>query len=166
MTKRKSYYATQRRNGTEDEITIYTPGGRQMLCVGFWDAEWDDDPVKHDAEQLKADAMLIVNALNAYRRKSVNSLLKAIKPIKTQLAVITGTMVSDEDVTQETLDAAYDHHEHLRAVEIVLGHLADTKEASINGAAIDALRELVEEARAYLTQPELAELVLPIKEED
>lgn len=38
-----------------------------MLCVEFWDAEWDDDPAKHNAEQLKADARLIVEALNLHR---------------------------------------------------------------------------------------------------
>jgi hypothetical protein len=63
------YYATLDRNGTEDEITIITPEGRAMLCVGFWDAEWDDDPLKHNADQLKADALLIVDALNSYRKR-------------------------------------------------------------------------------------------------
>jgi hypothetical protein len=57
-----AYYATLDRNGTEDEITIHAPDGRRMLCVAFWDE--DDIP---DADQLKADAMLIVKALNAYK---------------------------------------------------------------------------------------------------
>jgi hypothetical protein len=66
--KRKEYYATLDRNGTEDEITIYTPDGRAMLCVGFWDENaWDDG--QENADQLKADAVLIVDALNAYRRR-------------------------------------------------------------------------------------------------
>jgi hypothetical protein len=58
------YYATLDRNGTEDEITIFTPDGRRMLCVAFW-----DEPDIASAGQLKADAVLIVNALNAYRPK-------------------------------------------------------------------------------------------------
>lgn len=61
------YSATLSRNGTEDEITIYTPRGRPMLCVAFWDREDDDDPLREHADQLKADALLIVKALNAYR---------------------------------------------------------------------------------------------------
>ena len=64
----KKFYADQSRNGTEDEITIYTPDGRAMLCVGFWDAEHDDDPSKHNADQIKADATLIVEALNSHRK--------------------------------------------------------------------------------------------------
>jgi hypothetical protein len=73
----KKYYATTCRNGTEDEIIIHAPDGREMLCVGFWDAEWDDDPMKHNADQLKADALLIVNALNAYAKKPPRSEAKA-----------------------------------------------------------------------------------------
>jgi len=69
MTKTKLYYATQNRNGTEDEITIYTPEGRAMLCVSFWDKNpWDDGQA--NAPQIKADAELIVNALNAFRSRS------------------------------------------------------------------------------------------------
>lgn len=65
MTEHNRYYATQDRNGTEDEITIYTPEGRRMLCVAFWDKdEWDDG--QEDAGQIKADVEMIVNALNAY----------------------------------------------------------------------------------------------------
>lgn len=63
----KKYYATLDRNGTEDEITIYTPDGRPMLCVAFWDADaWDAG--QPGAEQLKADAVLIVEALNSHRK--------------------------------------------------------------------------------------------------
>ena len=56
------YYATLDRDGTEDEITIFTPNGRPMLRVAFW-----DEPDIASAEQLKTDALLIVSALNAYR---------------------------------------------------------------------------------------------------
>ena len=63
----KAYYWTLDRNGTEDEITIYTPEDRPMLCVAFWDKNaWDDG--QENAPQLKADAQLIVDALNAYRK--------------------------------------------------------------------------------------------------
>jgi hypothetical protein len=164
MTKRKRYEAIQSRNGTEDEITIYTPGGRAMLCVGFWDAEYDNDPAKLNADQLRADSTLIVDALNAYRRARIASLQKAITAIKTRLGVITATMVGDEELPQATLDAAYDHHERLRAVQIVLGCLAETKGARINEAAVHALWEQVEEAQAYLAQPEVAMFVPPIEE--
>jgi hypothetical protein len=58
------YFATLDRNGTEDEITVCAPDGRPMLCVAFWDAEYDDDPAKDNADRLKADAVLIVRALN------------------------------------------------------------------------------------------------------
>jgi hypothetical protein len=70
MTKRKQYYAEFDRNGTEDEIIIYTPQGRPMLSVAFWDEPYRDadDPVRLEADQKKADAMLIINALNAYSR--------------------------------------------------------------------------------------------------
>jgi len=97
-------------------------------------------------------------------RTSVVSLLKAIKPVKTRLAIITATMVGDEELPQETLDAAYDHHERLMAVQIVLGRVADTEEARMNEVAIDALRELVEEVRNFLAQPEVA-FVCPMMEE-
>jgi hypothetical protein len=66
MPDQKQYYAARSRNGTEDEITIYTPDDRSMLCVAFWDREDDDDPLGEHADQLKADAELIVNALNSY----------------------------------------------------------------------------------------------------
>lgn len=158
MTRRKGYYSTHCRNGTEDEITLHTPKGRPMLCVGCWDAEWDDDPIKHDADQLKADAALIVDAVNAYRDASVTALLKSIKPIKTRLTLITAAVVAEEDLSQPLLDAAYDYHEHIQAVQIVLSQFA-SKGARISNTAIDALRELVEGARAYLAQPEVAELV-------
>ena len=52
-------YATLDRNGTEDEITIFTPEGRRMLCVSFW-----DEPDIASAAQLKADAEMNVTALN------------------------------------------------------------------------------------------------------
>lgn len=69
MTKSWKYHATLDRNGTEDEIIIYTPQGRAMLSVAFWDEPYrhKKDPVRPEAEQKKADAMLIVDALNAYK---------------------------------------------------------------------------------------------------
>jgi hypothetical protein len=67
-TPPKRYHATLDRNGTEDEITIYTPEGRPMLCVGFWDAYDDEDLNKPDVDQLKADAVLIVEALNTFEK--------------------------------------------------------------------------------------------------
>src|SRR4051812_30580082 len=63
----REYYSTQDRNGTEDEITIYTPDGRPMLCVGFWDVEHVEDPANDNPDQVKADALLIVDALNIYK---------------------------------------------------------------------------------------------------
>jgi hypothetical protein len=78
MTKRKKYYATFDRNGTEDEIIIYTPEGRAMLSVAFWDEPYRDadDPVRLESEQKKADAMLIINALNEFRRSSSKKMTK------------------------------------------------------------------------------------------
>jgi hypothetical protein len=72
MKKSKKYYATFDRNGTEDEIIIHTPQGRPMLSVAFWDEQFlePDDPEWVAIDQKKADAMLIVNALNAYPRSS------------------------------------------------------------------------------------------------
>lgn len=64
MTKRKRYYATVDRNGTEDEITIHAPDGNCMAFIWLW-----DEPDCPEAKRKKADATLIVNALNAYRRK-------------------------------------------------------------------------------------------------
>ncbi len=79
MTKRKPYYATQHLDGTEDIITIYTPEGRPMFQVDFWDESyWEpDDPSKPLADQIKADAALIVDALNAYRGKPAKRLMNA-----------------------------------------------------------------------------------------
>lgn len=69
---KKQYYAEQLRDGTEDVITIYTPEGRPMLAVAFWDRDaWDDGEER--APQLKADAALIVDALNAYRPRKRNA---------------------------------------------------------------------------------------------
>jgi hypothetical protein len=59
----QQYFATLDTNGTEDEITVFAPDGRPMLCVAFWDRNsWDDG--QENAPQLKADAVLIVKALN------------------------------------------------------------------------------------------------------
>ncbi len=164
MKKRKRYQAVQSRNGTEDEITIYTPAGRAMLCFGFWDAEYDNDPAKLNADQLRADATLIVDALNAYRRISTASLLKTVKAIRPRLAVITGTMFDDEETQEAILAAACDHLERLRAVQIILDCVAETKEARLNETSVRALWKLVEEAQAYLGQPKVAKLVPSIEE--
>jgi hypothetical protein len=64
MANRKPYYATLDRNGTEDEITLYNPDGRRMLCVAFW-----DEPDIVSSAVLKADALLIVDALNTYKER-------------------------------------------------------------------------------------------------
>jgi hypothetical protein len=64
--KRKPYYATMDRNGTEDEIAIRTPDGRVMAYMQFW-----DEPDIPEAKTHKDDATLIVKALNAYRRQQV-----------------------------------------------------------------------------------------------
>jgi hypothetical protein len=94
---------------------------------------------------------------------SFTKLLSASKPLKSRLAIITALMVGDEDLPQATLDAAYDHHDRLNAMHIVLTRLASAKGARINEAAIATLQELLAEATAYLAQPEVAELVGPIE---
>ena len=60
----QGYHASQRRNGTEDEIIICAPGGRHMAYIQFWDEGWDGPGVGH--KEAKADAKLILAALNAY----------------------------------------------------------------------------------------------------
>ena len=32
-----TYYATQDRNGTEDEITIHAPDGRPLAVIQYWE---------------------------------------------------------------------------------------------------------------------------------
>ncbi len=66
MAKRKRYYMTQDRNGTEDEITIRSPRGKDLAFIWFWDEKGEDNPGKEDADRAKAGARLIVDALNAY----------------------------------------------------------------------------------------------------
>ena len=56
------YYATLDRNGTEDEITIWSPHSRSLAFIWFWDDEEADSAAAH----AKAGARLIVDALNAY----------------------------------------------------------------------------------------------------
>ena len=63
MTKRKTYYATLDRNGTEDEYVIRTPNGRQLAFIWFW-----DEPKSDDAANAQADAKLIVDALMHFAR--------------------------------------------------------------------------------------------------
>jgi hypothetical protein len=63
-SKAAKYYATLDRNGTEDEITIVSPSGESLAYIWFW-----DEPDTRDANKAKADGMLILNALNAYRLK-------------------------------------------------------------------------------------------------
>lgn len=79
------YYYRIDRNGTEDEITIHNPEGRLMLSVAFW-----DQPDIADAQQRKADAELIVAALNAYRprkpKKKLSDFEKAMARTNAALA--------------------------------------------------------------------------------
>ena len=63
MTTRPTYHATIDRNGTEDEITIHAPDGRAMAAIQFWDKG------EEGATEAKADAELIVDALNAYAKR-------------------------------------------------------------------------------------------------
>jgi hypothetical protein len=62
------YHTSLGRNGTEDEITIHAPDGRGLAHIWFWDEE-PDQPGVGD-KRAKADAQLIVEALNAYRVRS------------------------------------------------------------------------------------------------
>lgn len=64
MTKRKKYYLSLDRNGTEDEITIHAPNGRGIAFIWFW-----DDAECVEAAQKHRDAKLIVDALNAFRSR-------------------------------------------------------------------------------------------------
>jgi hypothetical protein len=66
MKTQQAYYATRDRNGTEDEITIHAPDGRAMAFIWFWDEP--DELARADADAKKADARLIVDALNAYTK--------------------------------------------------------------------------------------------------
>jgi hypothetical protein len=61
-SKARKYYAALGRNGTEDEITIVSPSGESLAYIWFW-----DEPDTRDARRAKADARLILDALNAYR---------------------------------------------------------------------------------------------------
>ena len=61
----RGYHTSQRRNGTEDEIVIHAPDGREMAYIWFWEKGWDG-PGAGD-RTAKADARRIVNALNAYQ---------------------------------------------------------------------------------------------------
>jgi len=62
------YHTGLGRNGTEDEITIHAPDGRGLAHIWFWDAT-PDQPGAGD-RQAKADAQLLVEALNAYHARS------------------------------------------------------------------------------------------------
>ena len=64
----KGYHGSLGRNGTEDEITIHAPDGREMAHIWFWDEE-PDQPGVGDKE-AKADGLHIIAALNAYRERS------------------------------------------------------------------------------------------------
>ena len=55
------YFSTIDRNGTENEIAIHAPDGRAMMFIQFWGEEGEA------ADQVKADAKLIVDALNLIR---------------------------------------------------------------------------------------------------
>lgn len=110
----KNYYWTQGRNGTEDEITIYTPDDRPMLCVAFWDKR-DCDDGQENAPELKADAQLIVDALNAYQRNTTT------KPTQTG---------GHTPGPWEVIDHGYDH-KNIRLVGVSSSHgwICDIAEA-------------------------------------
>ncbi len=61
-----AYHTSQRRNGTEDEIVIHAPDGREMAYIWFWDQEGDQPGVGD--KEARADARRIVDALNAHRQ--------------------------------------------------------------------------------------------------
>jgi hypothetical protein len=63
MTQEMLYHLTTCRNGTEDEFAIHAPDGRQMAFIWFW-----DEPDSDHAARALADAQLIVDALNAFRK--------------------------------------------------------------------------------------------------
>jgi hypothetical protein len=65
MTTRKPYYLMLAREAAMDEITIHAPNGRPMASIAFWDE--DDEFATPAADRAKADAELIIKALNAYR---------------------------------------------------------------------------------------------------
>lgn len=65
----EGYHASQDRNGTEDEITIHAPDGREMAHIWFWDEEHDlGDAIA--GPEAKVDGQHIVAALNAYASRS------------------------------------------------------------------------------------------------
>ena len=59
----KGYYATYRRNGTEDEFIIHRPNGDEMAFRQFW-----DEPDTNDGERAEKIVEHIVAALNAYKK--------------------------------------------------------------------------------------------------
>ena len=72
------YYHTQDRNGTEDEILIHAPDGTEMACIWFWD-QGDER-----SAAIKADAQLIVDAINAYphrRRRRLDVPVTSQNPV-------------------------------------------------------------------------------------
>jgi hypothetical protein len=71
----EGYHSSLGRNGTEDEITIHAPGGRALAQIWFWEKELDQPGVGD--QQAKADAQLLVEALNAYRARSGPSAIPA-----------------------------------------------------------------------------------------
>jgi hypothetical protein len=74
----QGYHISQDRNGTEDEITIHAPGGRELAYIWFWDEEYDQPGVGD--QQAKADARHIVDALNAYGPDSAPGQAAQAKP--------------------------------------------------------------------------------------
>jgi hypothetical protein len=88
----KHYYAKHNLNGTEDEITIYTPSDRPMLCVAFW-----DEPDITSSAQLKADASLIVASLNSHHWLTLPlRWLRAFNPYRIPIVIeVRGGVVND-----------------------------------------------------------------------
>ncbi len=64
----KRYFVTLDRNGTEGQITLHSPEGKPMMRIVTCNPEFDDDLAWLDADQLQADADLIVEALNVHRK--------------------------------------------------------------------------------------------------
>ncbi len=65
MAKQVKYFGSIGRNGTEDEIIIHAPNGREMARIWFWDAEHGEPGVGD--KEAKTNGQLIIAALNAYR---------------------------------------------------------------------------------------------------
>ena len=60
----EGYHLDYRRNGTEDEIIICAPDGRDMAYIQYWE-EFNGERTA-GADRAERDANLIINALNAH----------------------------------------------------------------------------------------------------